>query len=100
MRRQRFRERKKRNSKKAASQEADSKSEEDRSDHTPPWFEKLVSTLAVLRHLVQNESCGKNVALDALGTSLAFPSVAWDRVIVVTNIPSSISVDVVIQGWW
>ena len=52
----------------------------------------------MVRHLVRNETCGKAAALDALGASLAFPSMAWDRVIVVTNIPSSISVDVVIQG--
>jgi hypothetical protein len=76
------------------------RSEEERLEQTPAWYEKLVSTLAVLRHLVRNESCGKSVALDALGTSVVFPSMAWDRVIVVTNIPSSISVDVVIQGSW
>ena len=72
--------------------------EADRADQNPPWFEKLVSTLSVLSHLVRNESCGKAVALDALGTSLAFSSMAWDRVIVVTHIPSNVSVDVVIQG--
>ena len=98
MRRQRFRERKKRNCKRATSQELEAKSEEDRSDQNPLWFEKLVSTLAVVRHLVRNETCGKTAALDALGASLTFPSMAWDRVIVVTNIPSSISVDIVIQG--
>lgn len=74
------------------------KNEEDKPDATPPWFEKLVSTIAVLRHVVLNETCGKSVALDALGTSLSFPSLAWDRVIVLTNIPSSISAEVVIQG--
>ena len=98
LRRQRFRERKKRSSKRASSQEPDAKGGEERSDQNPPWFEKLVSTLAVLRHLIRNECCGKDVALDALGTSLVFPSMAWDRIIVITNIPSSINVDIVVQG--
>ena len=100
LRRQRFRERKKRNSKKAASLEPEARSEEERPEQNPQWFEKLVSTLAVLRHLVRNESSGKSVALDALGTSLVFPSTAWDRIIVITNIPSSISVDVITEGSW
>lgn len=100
MRRQRFRERKKRSSKRASSQEPEVKGEEekDKPDQNPPWFEKLVSTLAVLSHLVRNEGCGKSVVLEALGTSLTFPSMAWDRVIVVTNIPSIINVDIIVQG--
>ncbi|XP_028400510.1 probable E3 ubiquitin-protein ligase HECTD4 [Dendronephthya gigantea] len=98
LRRQRFRERKKRSSKRASSQEPDAKGGEERCNQNPPWFEKLVTTLAVLRHLIRNESCGRDVALDALGTSLVFPSMAWDRVIVVTNIPSSVNIDLVVQG--
>ena len=98
LRRQRVRERRKRTSKYGSPRNAEGKGEEEREQVCPPWFKKLASTLAVLHHLVDKENNGRSVALDALVTSLSFSSMAWDRVLVVTNIPVSVTMETIIEG--
>ena len=73
-------------------------SEDDRAEENPAWFGRLLRTLVALRHLVHKDSSGKSLVLDVLRTSLPLPSMAWNRVIVITNIPHEFSFDVVIQG--
>lgn len=100
LRRQRIRERKKRISKRASSQETEVKGDDkEKYDQlSPPWFEKLVGTLAVLRHLVSNANGGKTAVLEAMLASLTLPSLACDRVLVVTNIPINISTETIVEG--